>query len=66
MKILLGVEVKGTGELNVEETLAATRKELVATIFTTTCQSLAKHNDKVSPKQLKQKLNYEKLNTLIA
>lgn len=59
MKILLGVEVKGTGELNVAETLAATRKEMVSTLFDTTSQSMSKHNDKVNPKQLKKKTNYE-------
>lgn len=66
MKIILGVEVKGTGELNVEKTLAETRQEMVATLFNTTSLSLAKHNDKISPKQLKKKTNYEKLTTLVA
>ena len=66
MKIILGLEVKGTGELNVSETLAATRKEMVATLFDKTSQSMAKHNDKVNPSKLKKKTNYEKLSALIA
>ena len=62
---IMGVEIKGTGEMNVNEVIEEVRREMFQTAFQATKAKLQTSSEKVNVKKLQSRANFERLNILL-
>ena len=62
---ILGVDVKGTGDLNVGQVLADVKGDKIGKAYKYLETNLRQAEDSISAAQLKERANYQKLDALL-